>query len=100
MEDNQVIKHICGVCKDEWLSEQEYLDHVCPNTERHPTEPEHLINSTTPDFAEISTAALERGAADQEANPPVSEPVSPDPAPEQPQPEQPAEAQAPTINLG
>lgn len=65
MED--ITKVICGVCHDEWLTNDEYLNHVCPVTGFTPQQPEHLINSTTPDFAAISQAAIERGAADQAA---------------------------------
>ncbi len=57
--------HRCGVCNDEWLTEAEYNGHVCPRTSATPAQPEHLINSTTPDFAAISQAALERGAQPQ-----------------------------------
>lgn len=61
-------KHVCGVCHDEWLTEEEYLNHVCPQTSATPQQAEHLINSTTPEFASIATAALERGAEVAQAN--------------------------------
>ncbi len=72
-------RHVCGVCGDEWLTEQEYNFHECPKTGVTPTSPDHLIRSTTPEFAEVSQSAQERGAAD---SPPPEQP----PAPEQPAP--------------
>lgn len=56
MEDT-TIKHICGRCSDEWLTEQEYLAHTCPTTGFNPTEPDHQ----GPEFVEVQKAALSRG---------------------------------------
>lgn len=53
----QAQKHICGVCSDEWLTEEEYLAHVCPGTGFAPTEPEHQ----GPEFLAVQEAALARG---------------------------------------
>jgi len=53
-----VQKHVCGVCNDEWLTEEEYLNHTC-TTGFTPAQPEHL----GPEFAEVQKAALERGLA-------------------------------------
>lgn len=47
----------CGVCNDEWLTEQEYLNHVCPQTGFTPQQSEHL----GPEFTAIQAAALQRG---------------------------------------
>lgn len=55
MEDQ---KHICGVCKAEFGTEQAYLEHAC-TTGYTPQEPEHQGE----DFALVSHAALTRGAA-------------------------------------
>lgn len=64
------ITHKCSVCEQEFATEQAYLDHVCPQTEKQPTDPAHL----GPEFAEISKAALERGEArkDEEFHPAVA----------------------------
>lgn len=61
-------RHICGVCNDEWLTEEEYLAHTCPGTNFTPTDPQHLVNSTTPDFIEVSGAALQRGLETAQAS--------------------------------
>lgn len=50
-------KHICGKCLDEFLTEQEYLDHKCPITNFTPADPEHH----GPEFLAVQAAALERG---------------------------------------
>lgn len=101
-------KHICGICNDEWLTEQEYLEHICPTTQAQPTDPQHLINSTTPDFAAISEAAVARGADSvPTTEPTISEPDNPipsdpevAPAPAQPTPETvPEVATPPVISL-
>lgn len=97
-------KHICGVCNDEWLTEAEYLNHTC-STGFTPAQPEHLINSTTPDFAEISQAAVARGAesVDVPASEPESNPVPDEPevapAPAMPTPEVAPESPMPSISL-
>lgn len=119
MEDTQTTRHLCGVCNDEWLTDEEYLVHVCPVTGFAPSDPQHLINSTTPDFAAISAAAIERGSAEAPATDtpapeqPVETPTDPpaDPVPqaqEQPAPDQapaptdtpPVDPSAPAISLG
>lgn len=93
-QDNQTQKHVCGVCGDEWLTEEEYLNHTCPKTNTTPTDPAHL----GAEFAEVSAAAQERGAerveeaqhpaevAAAEAGEPVDAPVEQpaEPAPVQP----------------
>jgi len=56
MADKQ--KHICGRCNGEFASEQEYIDHLCPETGFTPKEPEHLGEK----FARVSQIAVERGA--------------------------------------
>lgn len=52
------VKHVCGRCGDEWLTEQEYLEHVCPETNVTPQDPEHQ----GPEFAAVQAAAVARGA--------------------------------------
>ncbi len=59
--DSQVNKHICGVCNDEFLTEPEYTGHVCPTTGHNPSQAEHLVKSTTPDFLEVQRGALQNG---------------------------------------
>lgn len=49
--------HVCGQCNDEWLTEAEYLAHVCPKTSFKPTQAEHMGD----DFILIQQAALVRG---------------------------------------
>ena len=51
-------RHICGRCNDEFLTEQEYLEHTCQATGTTPTDPAHL----GPEFAQVQAAALQRGA--------------------------------------
>lgn len=53
----EVQKHVCGRCNDEWLTEAEYLAHNCTATGFNPTQAEHL----GPEFAEVQKAALQRG---------------------------------------
>jgi hypothetical protein len=55
MNDPQ--KHVCGQCLDEWLSENEYLSHICPILGVAPTE----ADAMGPDALAIQKAALERG---------------------------------------
>jgi hypothetical protein len=55
-EQPTIQKHVCGICLDEWLSEQEYLDHTC-KTGFKPTDPEQMGEG----FATIQEAALARG---------------------------------------
>lgn len=90
--DTQPIKQVCGVCHDEWLTEDEYNNHVCAVTGFTPQQPEHLVNSTTPEFLAIQQAALERGAVDVAA--------ATDAPAEWPAPDAPSEPQAPAITLG
>lgn len=59
-------KHICGVCEKEFKTEEQYLEHVCEKTDATPADAEHLIKSTTPNFAEVSKAALKRGEETKE----------------------------------
>lgn len=51
--------HKCAACNQEFSTEDQYLDHVCPSTGFTPRDPENLGE----DFKAISEAALERGAA-------------------------------------
>jgi hypothetical protein len=55
--EHVIDKHVCGTCHDEFLSEDEYLDHVCPVTGFTPRDPDHH----GPEFANVQKAALERG---------------------------------------
>jgi hypothetical protein len=55
--DNQVSKHVCGQCNDEWLTDAEYLAHTCPKSGFAPTAPENL----GAEFIDIQRSALERG---------------------------------------
>ena len=56
-------KVICGPCKAEFKTNEEYLKHECKAAGgAKPTEPEYLIKTTTPHFAKISEAAIKRGA--------------------------------------
>ena len=50
-------KHVCGVCNDEWLTEDEYNSHTCPGTGFTPQQPEHLGE----EFIAISESAVARG---------------------------------------
>jgi hypothetical protein len=59
--NDQNLKHICGVCEKEFSDEKGYLDHTCEVSSLKPTDPEHLVKTTTPNFKEASEAALERG---------------------------------------
>jgi hypothetical protein len=93
---DQVQKHICGRCNDEWLTEAEYVAHVCPATNVTPADPAHL----GADFLEIQKAALERGkdrleepaaierqeAAIAEVEQAIAEPVQETPAPSDDEP--------------
>lgn len=54
--DSQVEKHICGVCNNEFASEEAYVEHTC-TTGFTPAQPEHL----GPEFLEVQKSALERG---------------------------------------
>jgi predicted nucleic acid-binding Zn-ribbon protein len=51
--------HICSRCKAEFATEQEYLNHVCPETGFKPTEQDHQGD----EFKAVSEAAIARGAA-------------------------------------
>ena len=56
-------KVICGPCKAEFKTKEEYLVHKCKAAGgAKPTEPAYLIRTTTPHFAKISEAAIKRGA--------------------------------------
>ncbi len=57
--------HKCGVCEKVFGSEQEYLDHVCEKSGSKPTEIEHLVKTTTPNFEKVAEAALKRGEEKQ-----------------------------------
>ena len=46
-----------------YISEEEYLNHLCEKTKAKPVEIEHLVKSTTPHFAKIAEAAKARGDA-------------------------------------
>ena len=50
------MSEICSVCKKEFASENEYLDHVC-QTGFTPRDPKHLGE----DFMRVSKTAIERG---------------------------------------
>lgn len=65
--EHVVEKHICARCADEWLTEAEYLNHVCPATNVTPQDPAHLGE----EFAAVQEAALQRGAerVGEEAHP-------------------------------
>jgi len=57
-------KVICGPCKAEFKTKEEYLVHKCKAAGgAKPTEPAYLIRTTTPHFAKISEAAIKRGAS-------------------------------------
>lgn len=53
--------HKCGTCDGAFATEQEYLDHVCQASGVKPTEAEHLVKTTTPNFAKVSEMAIKRG---------------------------------------
>lgn len=59
-------QHICGICEQGFFSDEEYLTHVCPNTNYQPQEIEHQDALTGGRFSQISNAALERGAKREE----------------------------------
>lgn len=50
--------HICGLCKEQFKTDEEYVGHTCKETGVTPADPEHQ----GPEFAAISEAALKRGA--------------------------------------
>lgn len=50
--------HKCGRCEVEFATDQEYLEHECPETGVTPKDPEHLGE----EFKAVQEAALERGA--------------------------------------
>ena len=52
---------ICGPCGKQFETDREYLEHVCEKSGFTPVQPEHLIKTTTPNFAKISEAAVKRG---------------------------------------
>lgn len=54
-------QHKCGTCQATYLTEQEYLDHVCEASGAKPTDVEHLVKTTTPNFAKVAEAAQKRG---------------------------------------
>lgn len=56
--------HICGHCKAECATEQEYLDHVC-STGLTPKDFEHQDILTGGQFSQASAAALARGAQEK-----------------------------------
>lgn len=72
-------KHICGVCHDEWLTEDEYNTHKCTGTGFTPQEPEHL----GPEFMAISEAAIARGEErkNEDVHPADAPTDTPEPAP-------------------
>ncbi len=51
--------HVCGQCRKEFETEEQYLEHTCEKTGFNPTQPENLGE----EFALISKAAIDRGAA-------------------------------------
>lgn len=53
--------HKCGTCEAEFDSEKGYLNHTCEASGFRPTNPKHLVNTTTPEFEAVSDAALRRG---------------------------------------
>jgi hypothetical protein len=56
--------HTCGPCGATFQEETAYLAHQCSKAQgAMPTDPQYLIQTTTPDFAQISQSAQERGAA-------------------------------------
>ena len=54
--------HKCGKCGGEFATDQEYLDHECPETGFKPTDPENLGE----EFKAVQEAALKRGAEKKE----------------------------------
>lgn len=52
--------HVCSLCDQTFDNYQSCLDHVCPKTGFTPRDNEHF----GPEFAAVSAAAQERGAAD------------------------------------
>lgn len=54
--------HVCGRCKNQYDTEEQYLNHTCPETNQTPKDPEHL----GPRFATVQQKALERGEARKE----------------------------------
>lgn len=54
-------KHICGPCLAEFNTIENYRNHTCGVSSEKPTNPNHLVKTTTPNFKLISEAALARG---------------------------------------
>lgn len=57
MSEETTQQHVCGQCKNVFVSDEEYLDHKCELTGFNPTEPEHHGAH----FKKIQEAALRRG---------------------------------------
>ena len=55
--------NVCGLCKEGFDTEEEYVAHECSETGFTPADNEHQ----GPEFAAISEAALKRGAEKKEA---------------------------------
>ena len=63
---SQIFK--CGPCGREFPSDEDYCAHSCSAAaDEVPTSIAYLVNTTTPNFAEISLAAQERGTIKQTA---------------------------------
>jgi len=57
-------KVICGPCKKEFKTNEEFLAHECEAAGgAKPTEQEYVIRTTCPNFAKISEASIKRGDA-------------------------------------
>ncbi len=56
-------QHACGACKQIFDTEEQYLSHVCPETQETPDTIEHQDALTGGNFSRIAEASQVRGAA-------------------------------------
>ncbi len=67
MTEEMTQQHVCGQCKNVFVSEEAYCEHKCESTGFSPTEPEHHGER----FEKIQEAAIARGEERKEKETPV-----------------------------
>lgn len=75
----QIQQHVCGQCSNVYDTDEQYCAHVCPATDKVPTDPQHLGEA----FIAQSEKAIERGEARKAEELAAQQPEVP--AEEQPQ---------------